>query len=88
MPTLVEKSEKEIISNLVESLEGNCIEVRLGYDCTKKSTYVSVSVKGSSSEHDYMIKPVIEYVESFDDIERIVSNYLTKDVMEFANIDI
>lgn len=86
MPTLVEKSEKEVISDLIESLDGHSIEIILGYDCTEKSTFVSVSVK--SGENGYMIKPVIEYVESFDDIERIVSNYLTKDVLDFAGIEL
>ena len=86
MPTLVEKSEKEVISDLIESLDGNSIEIKLGYDCTKKSTFVSVSVK--AGENGYMIKPVVEYVESFNDIEKIVSNYLTKDVLEFASVEL
>ncbi len=87
MPTTLEKSKKEVLSELVELLEDHPIEIRLGYDCTQKHTYASVSIKGSKKENDYIIKPVVEYVESFNDVERIVSNFLAKDVAEFAGTE-
>ena len=84
MPSLVEKTEQELIEGLVESEDGSMVTIKLGYDL--KGTYVTVSL--SSNGSDSLIKPAVEYINSFDDISRIVSNYLTKDVMEFAQIEI
>lgn len=81
---LEEKSEKEIISDLVESLDGGVISVNLSYDCTDEHTYVTVSIK--QGEED-MIKPVSEYVETFEDIANVVSSYIKNDVLRFAKIE-
>ena len=85
MPTLTEKTEKEIILDLVDSLDSGTIQVKLSYDCSK-GAYVTVSL--SSNDDDHIIKPTIEYVNSFDDISRVVTNYITKDVLEFAKIEL
>lgn len=84
MPALVEKTEQELIESLVESVDDSMVTIKLGHDL--KGTYVTVSL--SSNGSDSLIKPTVEYINSFEDISRIVSNYLTKDVMEFAQIEI
>ena len=81
MTAVLEKTEKETLSNLVESLDWGLISISLNYDCTDEHTYVTVSVKQGE---DDMIKPVSEYVESFEDIGTVVSNYIQNDLLRFA----